>query len=137
MTKNFKKSKFELLQFFKNSDFLRSKLINRTKIKLISTICNNLIKISSEELYTLFEEFIIKNYNISHHEAQNYLKLHGDLPEIIYEKLYEELLEFTIYKKVLNEDVSKYLCLNFIREAVKNKNHPIFLLDEAVNKGLN
>ena len=131
MTKNFKKSKIELLQFFKNSDFMKSKLINRTKLKLISTICNNFIKLSYDEIFVIFEEYICKNSNIPQHEAQSYLKLHGDLPELALEKLNEQLLELT-EKKSLNVDISKYLSLTFIKESLKNKNHPVILLEEAV-----
>jgi hypothetical protein len=90
-----------------------------------------MIKISSEEIALLFEEFVTKHCNVSLQEAQNYLKLHFDLPDLIYEKLHEHLLEL-ISKKNLPDDVSKYICLNFIRDASKNKNHPIYLLEESV-----
>ena len=131
MTKNFKKSKIELLQFFKNSDFLKSKLINRTRFKLIFIICTNFIKLSNEEIFFFFEDYINKNNSITHLEAQSYLKLHGDLPEVMFEKLNEQLLEIN-EKKSMNEDLSKYLTLNLIKDDLKNKNHPIFLLEEAV-----
>ena len=131
LTKNFKKPKFELLLFFKNSDFIRFKLINRTRMRVISTICNNMLKISSDEISILFEEYIIKSSNTTIQDAQFYLKLHGDLPDLIYEKIYEKLIEL-LSKKNLDGDLCKYLSLNFIRESLKIKNHPIFLYEDSV-----
>lgn len=90
-----------------------------------------MIKLSSEEVETLFDEYIAKYSNTCILEAQNYLKLHGDVPELLYEKLYEHLLEISS-KKNLSSDICKFLCLNFIREASKNKSHPIHLLEESV-----
>ena len=70
--------------YFKNSDFFRSKFLNRTKQRIISSICNNMIKISTEEIISHFEDYVIKNSTITIQEAENYLKLHGDFPDLIY-----------------------------------------------------
>jgi hypothetical protein len=57
--------------------------------------------------------------------------LYGDIPEVTFEKVYGQLLEISD-KKQINEDLSKYLSLYFIKDALKNKNHPLFLFEEAV-----
>ena len=44
----------------------------------------------------------------------------------------EHLIDY-ISKMNLDVEISKYLCLNFIREASKNKNHQIFHLEDSVN----
>ena len=72
------------MSYFKNSDFFRSKFLNRTKQRIISTICRNMIKISSEEIFVEFEEYVLKNSTVTMQEAENYLKLHGDFPDLIY-----------------------------------------------------
>ena len=43
-----------------------------------------MIKISTEEIISHFEDYVIKNSTITIQEAENYLKLHGDFPDLIY-----------------------------------------------------
>jgi hypothetical protein len=71
-----------MLRFFRNFDFIKCKLYNRTKIKVIKNICEIMINEGNEENCLLFEEYVNKISNtVTLGEVETYLKIYGDSPE--------------------------------------------------------
>src|SRR4051812_45591291 len=68
-----KANKLELIRYFRNSDFINLKLINRTRKRLIETICTIISKICEDEIYMVYKEYLVSNI-FTTKDAEMFLK---------------------------------------------------------------
>jgi hypothetical protein len=89
----FKKlNKLDLIRYFKSSEFFLTKFINRTKKRIIESICDSIITLCSEEINLVFVEYLHKNI-FTLKDAEMFLKAFDSLEEK-QSKLYNYIIRF-------------------------------------------
>jgi hypothetical protein len=131
-----------LIKYLRSSDYFNTKIINRTKKRLIELISTDILTQCENEMVVMFRDFMQTNV-FNNSDAEMFLKAFGFSEEksstiniFIFLKFSDPFYShfFTIAKEITGSIyLSEYATLYFLREIIKGKNQIYLTIVEIVN----